>query len=225
MRMPARNYKPGQSYRFGFNGKEMDNEVSGNGNQYDYGFRIYNPRLGKFLSVDPLTKSYPMLNTVSIFQVILLFKQLILTDWKQYFLSQIMAKKVPCRKLNQKLCQLMARQIHFIDQLSVTHEFNGVQTQTSILDNGPRRPAVAAILSGPRGARAGGISEAIPGASGDPNAVLNSFSNFVNDRMNITDESRRSWTMTDGYGKAFRHQVWQGVLTNLFGEDFCKRFG
>jgi RHS repeat-associated protein len=47
------------SYRFGFNGKEMDNETSGTGNQYDYGFRIYNPRLGKFLSVDPLTKSYP----------------------------------------------------------------------------------------------------------------------------------------------------------------------
>ena len=46
-------------YTFGFNGKEMDNEVSGQGNQYDYGFRIYNPRLGKFLSVDPLTKSYP----------------------------------------------------------------------------------------------------------------------------------------------------------------------
>ncbi|MEM1408114.1 MAG: LamG-like jellyroll fold domain-containing protein, partial [Bacteroidota bacterium] len=28
---------------------------------YDYGFRIYNPALGRFLSVDPLTKGYPML--------------------------------------------------------------------------------------------------------------------------------------------------------------------
>jgi len=46
-------------YCFGFNGKEQDNEVSGSGNSYDYGFRIYNPRLGRFLSVDPLTKSYP----------------------------------------------------------------------------------------------------------------------------------------------------------------------
>ena len=53
----------GGDYRFGFNGKEMDNEVSGTGNQYDYGFRIYNPRLGKFLSVDPLYKSYPELTT------------------------------------------------------------------------------------------------------------------------------------------------------------------
>ena len=37
----------------------MDNEVSGSGIQYDYGFRIYNPRIGKFLSVDPLAKDYP----------------------------------------------------------------------------------------------------------------------------------------------------------------------
>ena len=49
------------TYRYGFNGKENDNEVKGTGNQQDYGFRIYDPRLGRFLSVDPLTPSYPML--------------------------------------------------------------------------------------------------------------------------------------------------------------------
>ncbi len=59
MQIPGRNYNPASGYRFAFNGKEMDSEVSGHGNQYDYGFRIYNPRLGRFLSVDPLTKSYP----------------------------------------------------------------------------------------------------------------------------------------------------------------------
>lgn len=60
MLMPNRTYTaPNADYSFGFNGKEMDNEVSGEGNQYDYGFRIYNSRIGKFLSVDPLFKSYP----------------------------------------------------------------------------------------------------------------------------------------------------------------------
>ena len=46
-------------YRYGFNGKENDNEVKGVGNQQDYGMRFYDPRVGRFLSVDPLTKSYP----------------------------------------------------------------------------------------------------------------------------------------------------------------------
>ncbi|OFY54559.1 MAG: hypothetical protein A2W93_09590 [Bacteroidetes bacterium GWF2_43_63] len=41
-------------HRFGFNGKENDNEVKGTGNQQDYGMRIYDPRLGRFLSADPL---------------------------------------------------------------------------------------------------------------------------------------------------------------------------
>jgi len=45
-------------YRFGFNGKERD-IVGLGGSTYDYGFRIYNPQIGKFLSVDPLTSSYP----------------------------------------------------------------------------------------------------------------------------------------------------------------------
>ncbi|MDI9363588.1 MAG: RHS repeat-associated core domain-containing protein [Flavobacterium sp.] len=43
-------------YRYGFNGKELDIDMDGS--NYDYGFRIYNPQLGKFLSVDPLTSKY-----------------------------------------------------------------------------------------------------------------------------------------------------------------------
>jgi RHS repeat-associated protein len=49
----------GQNYRYGFNGKEQDNDVKGYGNQQDYGMRIYDPRLGRFLSVDPLAPQYP----------------------------------------------------------------------------------------------------------------------------------------------------------------------
>ncbi|MBC7536579.1 MAG: hypothetical protein H7258_12880 [Ferruginibacter sp.] len=60
--MPGRKYsQPNSSYRYGFNGKENDNEVKGEGNQQDYGMRIYDPRLGRFLSEDPITKDYPEL--------------------------------------------------------------------------------------------------------------------------------------------------------------------
>jgi len=56
--MPGRKYEPASGYRSGFNGKEKDNDLHYL-TAYDYGFRIYNPAIGKFLSVDPLTKSYP----------------------------------------------------------------------------------------------------------------------------------------------------------------------
>ena len=55
----GRSWQVGSEYRYGFNGKECDPETYGSANIYDYGFRIYNPRLGKFLSVDPISKSYP----------------------------------------------------------------------------------------------------------------------------------------------------------------------
>lgn len=56
---PGRKFSATDAYRYGFNGKENDNDVKGEGGQQDYGMRIYDPRLGKFLSVDPLSKSYP----------------------------------------------------------------------------------------------------------------------------------------------------------------------
>ena len=58
MMMPARTFRGGPGiYRFGFNGKENDKDIT-EGTQ-DYGMRISDNRLGRFLSVDPLTGQYP----------------------------------------------------------------------------------------------------------------------------------------------------------------------
>ncbi|WP_345375353.1 RHS repeat-associated core domain-containing protein, partial [Algivirga pacifica] len=43
----------------GFNGKENDKDFGNAQLIQDYGFRLYNPGIGRFLSVDPLTKEYP----------------------------------------------------------------------------------------------------------------------------------------------------------------------
>jgi len=56
MSMKERTWQS-EKYRYGFNGKENDTDWD----VQDYGFRIYKPELGKFLSVDPLTQSYPEL--------------------------------------------------------------------------------------------------------------------------------------------------------------------
>jgi RHS repeat-associated protein len=59
MVMPGKKYGAASRYRYGFNGKEDDNDISEGGQ--DYGMRIYDSRLGRFLSVDPLTDEYPEL--------------------------------------------------------------------------------------------------------------------------------------------------------------------
>ena len=47
------------SYRYGFQGQEMDDEIKGEGNSVNYKFRMHDPRIGRFFSVDPLTRKYP----------------------------------------------------------------------------------------------------------------------------------------------------------------------
>ncbi|MBN2727738.1 MAG: hypothetical protein JXR53_00785 [Bacteroidales bacterium] len=62
MAMPGRNYNLDE-YRFGFNGQEQDNEIYGDGNSLEFKYRIYDPRLGRFMSVDPLFREYPWNST------------------------------------------------------------------------------------------------------------------------------------------------------------------
>lgn len=59
--MPGRNFT-NERYRYGFNGMEKDDEVKGEGNSYDFGARIYDPRIGRWLSVDALDDKYPSLS-------------------------------------------------------------------------------------------------------------------------------------------------------------------
>lgn len=52
-------------YRYAFKGKEKDDEVKGSGNQCDYGSRMYDPRVGRFLSIDPKSNEFSFLSPYS----------------------------------------------------------------------------------------------------------------------------------------------------------------
>ena len=53
----------GDFYRRGYNGMEKDKEIKGEGNSINYKFRMHDPRIGRFLSVDPLTAEMPSWST------------------------------------------------------------------------------------------------------------------------------------------------------------------
>lgn len=56
--LPGRNYSS-DSYRFGFQGQEKDDEVYGaTGTSYAFEYRMHDPRVGRFLSLDPLAAKY-----------------------------------------------------------------------------------------------------------------------------------------------------------------------
>jgi RHS repeat-associated protein len=61
MTMPGR-HESGEGYRFGYNGMELNPEVSGDGNSYTTEFRQYDPRLGRWLSLDPLMAQFPWMS-------------------------------------------------------------------------------------------------------------------------------------------------------------------
>ena len=60
MQMPGRKFSTSKgTYPYGFNGKQKSDEILGEGNAYNFGARIQDPRLGRFLSTDPLASINP----------------------------------------------------------------------------------------------------------------------------------------------------------------------
>lgn len=62
MLMPGRIYTS-DTYLYGFNGKDQDNEVKGISNSLAYEARIYEVRLGRWLNVDPRESEYAWQST------------------------------------------------------------------------------------------------------------------------------------------------------------------
>lgn len=52
-------YQFWNQYRYAFNGMEKDDEIKGTGNSYTTFFRQYDPRLGRWFSLDPAMASFP----------------------------------------------------------------------------------------------------------------------------------------------------------------------
>lgn len=65
--MPERKVNSGD-YRYGFNGMEREDDLTGTTSHYDFGARIYDNRIGRWLSLDPMMKKYPHLSAYNGFE-------------------------------------------------------------------------------------------------------------------------------------------------------------
>jgi len=57
MLLPGR-HDDTQKYRYGFQGQEKDDEIKGEGNSYDFGDRMLDPRIGRWFSTDMKSKEF-----------------------------------------------------------------------------------------------------------------------------------------------------------------------
>ena len=62
------SYLSGRTYNttennYGYQGKPKDDELKGNGNSYDFGARLLDTRVGRWLSIDPLENQFPSMST------------------------------------------------------------------------------------------------------------------------------------------------------------------
>jgi RHS repeat-associated protein len=67
MLVPNR-HSSSNSYRYGFQSQEMDNEIKGEGNSYDFGARMLDPRIGRWFARDPKEGKYPNLSPYNAFE-------------------------------------------------------------------------------------------------------------------------------------------------------------
>jgi RHS repeat-associated protein len=47
-----------EEYKYGLQNQERDDEIKGEGNSINFEYRMYDPRLGRFLSIDPFASKY-----------------------------------------------------------------------------------------------------------------------------------------------------------------------
>lgn len=239
-------------YRYGFNLKEQDQEWNGGGNMYDYGFRIYDPMIAKFLSEDHLIAGYPMLtpyqfagNTPIAFvdldgleahpsdalngadegyRVILEIK-----DDRPINLHHPATRRwkylVKFQKFNRwgkwKTIRTVKWSTHNMRKNRDVTMASAALTTAEPLDavnlgvqlNGRPVP--------------GSLSRLIT-SPGEEHTIVYEFSEyivFVSDQMPVDGIDPVETESHGGYGKMFRHLLWQSLATHMFGENDAQSMG
>ena len=178
--------KERSNYLWGFNGMEKDDEVKGEGNSLSFKFRIYDPRLGKFLSIDPLFASYP---------------------WNSPY---AFAENDVIRAID----------LEGLERLVVTTPVLFGQDQTHI------RTQAASDVD--RYAAQTGVSIRHPQAASRVGSFQSGSTNISSVSSRMARHVASGGNMATGEGterNAFRHTLWQAMITNEFDAGIARRIG
>ncbi len=151
MLMPGRTYSS-EAYSWGFNGMQKDDEISGSGNNLDFGARIYDSRLGRFLSIDPLKSNFAFMTGYSFamntpIRYIDKNGESIFDDMKVFFSRSWNKITKGTFETNYEIAQRMRNQVHekVLENLKNYSEYND---DLSVLNGLPQSCMSESYLKG-----------------------------------------------------------------------------
>jgi RHS repeat-associated protein len=210
------------AYRYGFNGKPTDRELN---DWQDYGMRMYNARIGRFFTPDPLQSEYPMLTpyqfagNTPIWAIDLDgLEPLVASDFET--LSQLK------KNLKLEYCYdvVDSKEVY---QVTVSQNFWGIHQQHILTENGGPKQTELETFWG----------KASYAASHPGNAlVLNKINNLSlrknNDQkmafQDIANTLKANLSKGEARGtidNTFLHVAGQSFITTLFGEGYADLSG
>lgn len=206
------------SYRYWFNGKETDDEIKGEGNSYDYGIRMYDPRIGKPFSVDPLTHSYPHLSPYQFYSNNpILNIDLDGLEGVDYTRNSVLYTNGKPQFAKEDAGNISRKAIY-------TFQINGtmhiMHDGKHISFNPSSAPTSVGIAFNPGYYYAINIksfSSELLGAKGDLKAKVSMATGYI--------DTENSKPLENGFVNTFRHFAWQSTIAMALGENTAQRVG
>jgi RHS repeat-associated protein len=217
--MPGRS--GGANYRYGFNGKENDKDFGNAQLIQDYGFRLYNPAIGKFLSVDPLTASYPFYTPYQ-FAGNMPIWAIDLDGAEPLFQTSY-------KRLLEKGVTVV-----FGEEMVVSYTFRGSKVHASIVVDGPEATTLkassklGALWHAPKALWHYDEGNAIKNLSdkrawdGAPGGLFYSLALHIDKVRSLSSKGERE---TYDYANTILHVTGQTLSTMLFGEGATQYYG
>ncbi len=232
--MPGRN--GGNTSRFGFQGQERDDELKGKGNSWNYKYRMHDARIGRFFALDPLAPYYPHNSPYA-------FSENRVIDWIEleglegltptmtkdesklkveniYSAPQYSCRGCPStRKLKyQKITHYWTNSSGNTESKSILWNPNQSKYRYGIYNLNKVGEVISLgqhIQPRPHPLTKNPAPEAVQGNN-------NVYSQF---NLLLGNQGADNRPENKEYGKLFRHLLYQGLLTSIYGADEAEELG
>lgn len=207
--------------KMGFQGQLQDDEIIGEGNSVNYTYRMHDPRLGRFFAVDPLTAKYPA-NSPFAFSENRVIDMVELEGLEAILPSQTTDNNILKVYDSEDITKVtFYNQNKYVSVYWEPSSYGKKSYTATNFNNAARITDMAMAIDYDR-------EDPFAFIPLEPDRMVkgrNRKSLVGTFELNIMKGKGISSDRSQEYGKAFRHLLIQGLITDVYGKDEAKDFG